>query len=97
MATLEGTDEKSAGINRQGVNDEGQAFNAATIETEIEHVSQRHSQGFSWSSGIVDIDAADTVLLVKNTSDGELHIDYYEINNGSYKRRKICCSCKIKF
>lgn len=55
----------------------------ATISTELEHESEVNGISYNWSSDIVSVDANDTVLLVKNTSDTHLHIEYVEIANGS--------------
>lgn len=79
MAQIE--DGKGTG-NRAQVNDENQLVVSATITTELEHESEANGAAYNWSSDIVSIDAADTVLLVKNTSDTPLHIEYVEVANG---------------
>jgi len=84
MAIIEGTGPNGAGTNQMHVNTEGEATVFAVTEEELEHVSEHDGLAFNWSSGTVDIDAADTVLLVKNTSTThELHIETIEIDNGS--------------
>lgn len=40
----------------------------AQVESEISHVSENDGLAFSWSNVTYDYDAADTILLVKNTS-----------------------------
>lgn len=55
----------------------------AITEREIEHESQERGAAYNWSSDIVSVDAADTVLLIKNTSDKNLHIERIHISNGS--------------
>jgi len=55
----------------------------AITETSLEHESEENGSGYNWSSGTVDIDAADTVLLIKNDSDTNLHIECVKIANGS--------------
>lgn len=49
----------------------------------LQHESEVFGNAYVWSSGTIDIDAGDTVLLVKNTASGLLHIDRIVINNGS--------------
>ena len=69
--------------NKAQVNKENQLVVSAVTSTELEHESEENGSGYNWSSDIVSIDAADTVLLVKNTSDIPLHIEYIEIANGA--------------
>lgn len=80
MAQIE--DGKGTG-NRAQVNDENQLVVRAVTESGVEHESEVNGIAYNWSSDIVSIDAADTVLLVKNTSDTHLHIEYVEIANGA--------------
>ena len=80
MAQIE--DGKGSG-NRAAVNKENQLVVLAITEPILEHESQDNGAAYNWSSDIVSIDAADTVLLVKNTSDKRLHIDSIEIANGA--------------
>ena len=80
MAQIE--DGKGTGSRAQ-VNKENQLVVSAVITREIEHESEANGAAYNWSSDIVSIDAADTVLLVKNTSDTPLHIEYVEVANGA--------------
>ena len=75
-------DGKGSG-NKAQVNAENQLVVAAIIAREIEHESQENGVAYNWSSDLVNIDANDTVLLVKNTSDAALHIECVKIANGS--------------
>ena len=83
MSRLEGTDPKGSGVNEQKVNDGGEALVFAVVEDELEHQSEKEGLAFNWSSDTVDVDGNDTVLLVKNTSDKNLHIESISIDNGS--------------
>lgn len=47
----------------------------AIIETELEHASSR-GDAYAWRSNNADIDAGDTLLLIKNTSDKFLVLSY---------------------
>jgi len=80
MAQIE--DGKGTG-NRAEVNKENQLVVSATVASELEHESEANGSAYNWSSDIVSIDNADTVLLVKNTSDTPLHIEYVEVANGT--------------
>lgn len=79
MAQIE--DGKGTG-NRAQVNSANQLVVKAVAETLFESASE-NGQTYNWSSDLVDIDANDTVLLVKNTSDIALHIESISIANGS--------------
>jgi len=72
------------GISGNGpadVNDDHQLLTKAIVESEHEFVSDIKGLSFVWDSGNVNIDATDTVLLVKNTSATlELHIDTITIS-----------------
>lgn len=65
------------------VNEELQLTTAAVVQSEIEHESEENGTAFNWCSDTVDLSINDTVLLVKNTSSIDLHIEYVEIDNGS--------------
>lgn len=80
MAQIE--DGKGTG-NRAKVNKENQLVVLAITEPILEHESQENGAAYNWSSDIVSVDGGDTVLLVKNTSDTNLHIDSVEIANGA--------------
>jgi len=82
MSRLQGTDPDTGGINEQKVNSQGQALVKAITESDFENASEA-GLAYNWSSGIIDIDATDTVLLLKNESDDPLHIESITINNGS--------------
>ncbi len=69
--------------NRAAVNTEQQLAVAAVTQSELEHESEENGTAYNWSSDLVDIDANDTVLLVKNTSDTPLHIECIKIANGA--------------
>jgi len=79
---LEGSSPDGGGLNEQKVKTNGQALVFAIVQDELEFVSQKTGEAFNWSSGVIDIDAADTVLLLKNTSSRNLHIERIIINNG---------------
>jgi hypothetical protein len=55
----------------------------AITEEEIEHVSATKGVAFSWDSTELDIDAGDTMLFVKNTSDGTLVLDRLTVNGSN--------------
>ena len=82
MAKLIGSDPTGSGQNEQKVNSKGEALTAAVTETLFERSSEDR-KAFNWSSGIIDVDATDTVLLLKNTSDIPLHVESITIWNGS--------------
>lgn len=75
-------DGKGTGIKQQ-VNAENQAVVRAITETLFEQESSENGNSYNWSSGIIDIDTTDTVFLLKNTSDDNLHIESISIWNGS--------------
>jgi hypothetical protein len=79
MAQIE--DGKGTG-RRAEVNSSNQLVVKAVAETFFESASEE-GKAYNWSSDLVDIDANDTVLLVKNTSDIDLHIESISIANGS--------------
>lgn len=79
---LQGTDPSGSGINEQKINDNGEALAAAVVESLFERSSE-DGKSYNWSSGIIDIDTTDTVLLLKNTSDIPLHVESITIWNGS--------------
>lgn len=83
MTRISGTDPKGSGVNEQKVNSKGEALAFAVVEDELEAVSEKDGLAFNWSSGSVDVDGTDTVLLLKNTSDKNLHIESISIANGS--------------
>jgi len=66
------------------VNKEGQLTVNAITEKSIEHESEENGSAYNWSSDLVDVAAANgTVLLIKNTSDTNLHIECIKVANGS--------------
>lgn len=75
-------DGKGTGV-KQHVNSQNQAVVRAITETLFEQESFENGNSYNWSSGIIDIDITDTVLLIKNTSDNALHIESISIWNGS--------------
>lgn len=50
------------------VNADGQLATEAVTSGHFDHNSEHHGRAFSWASGTYDPAAADTILLVKNTS-----------------------------
>ncbi len=50
------------------VDSEGHFVVDALTLSDMAHTSEEHGQSFTWSSGTYDPAAADTILLVKNTS-----------------------------
>lgn len=79
MAQIE--DGKGTGSRAQ-VNSDNQLVVKAVAETLFESASE-NGLTYNWSSDLVNIDADDTVLLVKNMSDVALHIESISIANGS--------------
>jgi hypothetical protein len=71
---------------RQGVDSEFRAKTAATTKTALEYWSGK-GQAYSWNSLDLDIDATDTLLLVKNDSSSSLYIDYMIIEAGNAATR----------
>ena len=69
--------------------DDGELEVRAIIETLIEHASSK-GLAYCWSSSDSDIDAGDTRLFIKNTSDKFLVFDYAIINFGNV-------ACKYDF
>jgi len=66
--------------NRAEVNEEKQLVVSAITETSLEHESEENGSGYVWSSSNVTVDATDTVLLLKNTSDTPLHIECVKVS-----------------
>lgn len=83
MSRLEGTDPGGSGINEQKVNSEGQALTASVVQGELEHESEENGAGYNWNSLKLDLAVGETYLLVKNTSDTDLHIEFIKIANGA--------------
>ena len=71
-------DGKGTGRRAQ-VNAENQLLVNAITQTELEHESEDNGTAYVWSSDSVNPGADDTVILLKNTSDTNLHIDSIEI------------------
>ncbi len=57
-----------------GINSLGELLTRSTTRSEMETVSQNSGLTFSWSNVTYDYAAADTILLVKNTSAIDLHV-----------------------
>jgi len=58
---------------------------SAVIQSELEHESESNSQAYNWSTGNVSTflaGAGATVLLLKNTSDNDLHIEFVIVDGG---------------
>lgn len=66
--------------NKAQVNSENQLVVQAIIESSLEHESEVNSEAYSWSSDSVNPAIDDTVLLLKNTSSTNLHIEYLIIS-----------------
>lgn len=79
---IQGTTAKG-GINEVQVTKSGQISVFAVVEDELENVSANEGEAYNWTSGIIDIDDGDTVLLLKNDSATNLHIESITINCGS--------------
>jgi hypothetical protein len=69
--------------NEADVNDEKELVVRAINETELEHASAKLGSAYSWDSGERDIDAGDTMLFVKNTTDTPLILDRAIINGSN--------------
>lgn len=70
------------------VNAQGQLSVRAITEPELEDASEL-GQAYIWASGNLDIDAGDTMLLVKNTSDTALHITGIIVSAGNVATRYV--------
>ncbi len=68
------------------VNTQNQLLVRAITEPEIEDASEA-GQAYSWTSGNIDIDAGDTILLVKNTSDTNFHVTTIVLSGGNVATR----------
>jgi len=71
-------DGKGRGFQAE-VNDEQELVVRSIVESEIEHASAE-GNAFTWNSNILDIDAGDTMLFVKNEGDIPLVLDRLIIN-----------------
>ncbi len=54
---------------------DGKLETQAVSITEFEHESEESGNSYSWCSDSINIDANDTVLLLKNTGSESLHMD----------------------
>lgn len=68
--------------NEANVNEEKELEVRAINETELEHASVKGT-AYSWDSTELDIDAGDTMLFVKNTSDTPLVLDRAIVNGSN--------------
>lgn len=82
MGKLIGSDPDGAGLQEQKVNTNGEALVASVSQALFESASEK-GNSYNWSSGIINVDTTDTVLLLKNTSDIPLHVESITIWNGS--------------
>lgn len=71
---------------KQGVDSEFRGKTAATTKTALDYWAGK-GRAYSWNSLDIDIDAADTLLLVKNDSSASLYIDYMIISAGNVATR----------
>jgi hypothetical protein len=70
QVTIHGKDGDTVGV----IDDRLLTF--AATDSEFEHVSEEESLSFTWASAQVNIDAADTIIMVRNVSDDLLlHIE----------------------
>lgn len=83
MAQIE--DGKGTG-NRAQVDSSNRLSVKAITEPELEQASE-DGNAYIWISQNLDIDAADTLLLVKNTSDKDLHIHHITFSSGNVATR----------
>ena len=83
MGKILGVSPDGSGLNEMKVDNEGQAQVFAVIEDELEHQSEKNGQSFNWCSGTVNLIAGETILLLKNTSDKQLHVESITVWNGS--------------
>jgi len=72
------------------VNDEGELVTRSIIESELEHASIS-GKAYSWDSTELDIDAGDTMLFIKNTSDTPLLID-----RANFHGSNVVCTWTIR-
>lgn len=72
---------------RNRITSKGQFLVLAITEPEIEFVSENDGQAYMWNSQDQDIDAGDTMLLLKNTSDTILHITRIIMSAGNAATR----------
>lgn len=63
----------------------------ATVRTEQETISEKGGLAFSWSNVTYNYTAADTILLVKNTSPKKLHITEVSISGDTTSEWIIHC------
>lgn len=87
---IEGTGRDGGGKNEAKVNPAGELIVEAIIQSEFEHVSDRHGQSFNWCSKKVTIGAGGTALLLKNTEATGLAIETVHINLGG-----VASECQI--
>lgn len=77
MASIKG---KYNGIDRDiEATEDGELIVRAISESEAEHASSKGNL-YSWVSANTDIDAGDTILFVKNTSDKFLIVSHLEVD-----------------
>lgn len=82
-------DGKGSG-NLAEVNADQQLVTKSVTETEFEFTSVNNGQSYSWASGTYDAAAADTILLIKNTSSTRrLHIDTIWLSSDTDTRAVI--------
>ncbi len=74
--------------NTARVNAANQLLVRAIVEPEIEDASEG-GQAYTWTSGDLDIDAGDTMLLVKNTSDTNFHVTTIVLSGGNVATRYL--------
>lgn len=72
---------------KQKVNKDNQAVVRAVTEQEIEHSAAEDGEAYIWTSQNLDIDAGDTLLLVKNTSELTLHLSSIFLSAGNVATR----------
>lgn len=72
---------------RAEVNSRQQVSARAISEPVLSRVSSKEGLSFIWTSQDLDIDAADTLLLVRNDSSNPLYIDYIILSSGNVATR----------
>lgn len=72
------------------VNSENMLLTRAVVMPEIQHAAHDHGESFSFDSGERDIDAGDTMLFVKNTSNVDLFLSEVILNGSN-----VICSWSV--
>ncbi len=73
--------------NGMGVDGDNRALTSAVSRGAVEDISQVNGLAFAWTSVPFAGGAGDTVLLIQNTGDRNLHVTEVIINNGAIASR----------